>query len=154
MIAGVRGSWQTIIADLALILFIVTAAAMGSDHADEQIDNPLPARGEPLAIYRLDKGVPPLGDWLAAQAVDERQQLTVIGRYDGGNVQPAAEAALALAADAADHGVRPRVLLEPAESSEVLAVLAFDNPADWHADCKVAGANGAQRASGKDNSCD
>ena len=30
MIAGVRGGWQMIIADLALILFMVTAAAMGS----------------------------------------------------------------------------------------------------------------------------
>jgi hypothetical protein len=153
MISGVRGNWQTIIADLALILFMVTAAAMGSKNP-EATDNPLPARGEPLAVYRPHQGTPPFGEWLAAQAADERQQLTIIGRYQGGDVQFAADAALALASDAAEHGVRSRVLLEPAENSDVLAVLAFDSPTDWHADCRAEGTNGAQRASAKDSSCD
>jgi hypothetical protein len=153
MIAGGRGSWQTIIADLALILFMVTAAAMGSKES-ETAGNPLPARGEPLAVYRPHQGTPPFGDWLAAQAADERQQLTIIGRYQGGDVRFAADAALALASDAAEHGVRSRVLLEPADSSDLLAVLAFDNPQDWHADCRAQGTNGAQRAPAKDSSCD
>ena len=153
MIAGVRGGWQMIIADLALILFMVTAAAMGSKKP-ETPDNPLPARGEALAIYRPHQGTPPIGDWLAAQAADERQQLTIIGRYRDGDPQGAADDALALAADAAASGVRPRILLEPGESTELLAVLAFDNATDWHADCKEGGTNGAPRASEKDSSCD
>ena len=153
MIAGGRGSWQTIIADLALILFMVTAAAMGSKKP-ETSDNPLPARGEALAIYRPQQGAPPLGDWLAEQAADERQQLTIIGRHTEGAAEAAADDALALALDAAEHGVRARVLLEPAEKSDLLAVLAFDNPADWHADCREAGPNGAPGASEKDSSCD
>lgn len=153
MIAGVRGNWQTIIADLALILFMVTAAAMGSKSPEEG-DNPVPARGEPLAIYRSQQGVPPLSAWLAEQAADERQQLTIIGRYRGADVQPAADAALALASEVAEHGVRSRILLEPADSSDVLAVLAFDHSTDWHADCRAQGTTGAKRASGKDSSCD
>lgn len=153
MIAGVRGNWQTIIADLALILFMVTAAAMGSN-TREPPANPLPAEGEPLAIYRPHPQAPPLGDWLAAQAPDERQQLTVIGRYRDGDAQSAADAALRLAADAEMRGVRSRIVLEPAESSDLLAVLAFDSPADWHGDCNAAGTNGATRPPGKDQTCD
>lgn len=161
MIAGVRGNWQTIIADLALILFMVTAAAMGSQKPEaagsqepQTTQNPLPARGEPLAIYRPGEGAPALGEWLAGQAADERQQLTVLARYREGGAERAAEAALLLAAEAAEHGVRPRILLEPADRFDVLAVLAFDNPADWHADCRAPGTNSAQRAPGKDSSCD
>jgi hypothetical protein len=153
MIAGVRGNWQTIIADLALILFMVTAAAMGSK-TPEPIDNPLSAEGEPLAIYRPHRQAPPLADWLAAQAADERQQLTIIGRYRAGEVQAAADATLALASGAAEGGVRSRIVLEPAESSDLLAVLAFDSPADWHGDCNAAGTNGAPRPPGKDTTCD
>jgi hypothetical protein len=153
MIAGIRGNWQTIIADLALILFMVTAAAMGSN-SPEPIDNRLPAEGEPLAIYRPDPQAPPLGHWLAAQAADERQQLTIIGRYRPGEVQAAADAALALASDAAEDGARPRIVLELADSSDLLAVLAFDSPADWHGDCNAPGTNGAPRPPGKDITCD
>lgn len=153
MIGGARGNWQTIIADLALILFMVTAAAMGSA-APEPIDSPLPAEGEPLAIYRSDRQAPPLGDWLAAQAPDERQQLTIIGRYRAGDAKIAADAALRLAADAEMRGVRSRIVIEPAESSDLLAVLAFDSPADWHGDCNASGTNGATRRPGKDQTCD
>ncbi|WP_202389658.1 hypothetical protein [Croceibacterium soli] len=153
MIAGVRGNWQTIIADLALILFMVTAAAMGSKRP-EPAGNPLPAEGEPLAIYRPHRQAPPLGDWLAAQAPDERQQVTIIGRYRDGDARIAADAALKLASEAETRGVRPRIVIEPAESSDLLAVLAFDIPADWHGDCNAAGTNGAPRPPGKDKTCD
>lgn len=153
MIAGVRGNWQTIIADLALILFMVTAAAMGPT-TPESIGSPLPAEGEPLAIYRPHRQAPPLGEWLAAQAPDERQQLTIIGRYRDGDAQTAANAALKLASEADMRGVRARIVLEPAESSDLVAVLAFDSSADWHGDCNAPGTNGASRPPGKDLTCD
>ena len=58
MIGGQHSrSWQVIIADLALILFMVTAAAMKRDR-EELANDPLPVRGEPVAIYREAKGAP------------------------------------------------------------------------------------------------
>ena len=60
MIAGKHSKgWQVIIADLALILFMVTAAAMKRGREDLASD-PLPVRGEPVAIYREAKGAPPV----------------------------------------------------------------------------------------------
>jgi len=158
MIAGVRGSWQTIIADLALILFMVTAAAMGSDEAKSSHDpharNPLPARGEPLAVYRAGKGAPSLGEWLSSQPADARQHLTIISRYPDGEIDVAAREALALASGAGMLAPRPRIVLEQGEDVEVFAVLAFDKAPDWHADCTERSTTGAQGAPRKDSSCD
>ena len=153
MIAGVRGGWQTIIADLALILFMVAAAAMGTDEP-ESLDNPLPARGTPLAIYRAGEGAPPIGAWLAAQAADDRQHLTIVSRYPAGGMDAAAAVARALASEAGQLEIRPRIVLEPAEEAEAFAVLAFDAPGDWHVDCKDGRMTGASAAPGKDSSCD
>ena len=65
MIAGARGGWQTIIADLSLILFMVTSAAMvnAPDPAEvpdttEMAQGALPAQGAPLGVYRAGEGGP------------------------------------------------------------------------------------------------
>jgi hypothetical protein len=129
MIAGRHSkSWQTIIADLALILFMVTAAAMDSEsgkHSSGQVaaKEKMPLRAEPLAVYRPSPGTPSLGQWLAGQAPDARQRLTIISRYAPGEERRAANAALDLAAEV---GTPSRILIEPSTRSEVMAVLAFD----------------------------
>ncbi len=135
-IAG-NGGWQTTIADLALILFMVSVAAIANqpdgagegDHAAAALVNPLPAMGEPVAIYRGGAGMPGLDRWLADQTPDARQQLTVIARYPVGGAQDAAGAALALADQAGAAGYRARILLEPspeAPTGDVIAVLGYD----------------------------
>ncbi len=148
MISGVRGGWQTIIADLSLILFMVTTAAMvnapetpaASDMAASSKDV-VPAHGTPLGVYRAGAGAPPLSQWLAVQAPDDRQRLTVIARYPAGEdgLARASAAALKLAAEAARAGTAARIVMEPLEDTaqaapsavpgaaiEVSAVLAFD----------------------------
>src|SRR5690606_20797347 len=100
MIARLPAGWQTTIADLALILFIVTAAAIDgqpspAEKASAETAAP-PASGEPLAVYRAGDGVPPLGQWLAEQAPDSRQYLTIVARYRAGDAARTAERALAL----------------------------------------------------------
>ena len=140
MIAGARGGWQTIIADLSLILFMVTSAAMvnAPDPAEvpdtaEMVQGALPAQGAPLGVYRAGEGGPPLSHWLAMQAPDDRPRLTVIARYptgDGG-MEQASAAAMKLAGEASQAGVAARIVLEPLNPAsngavEVTAVLAFD----------------------------
>jgi hypothetical protein len=132
MIARLPAGWQTTIADLALILFIVTAAAIDgqpspAEKASAETAAP-PASGEPLAVYRAGDGVPPLGQWLAEQAPDSRQYLTIVARYRAGDAARTAERALALAEEARGAGVAARIVLEPGEGEDVLATLAFDRP--------------------------
>ncbi len=153
MIAGRAGGWQTVIADLALILFMVTAAAMQRDKVRAGVE-PLPLRGEPLALYRSAEGAPPLWQWLDAQAPDERQALTIVSRYTPGQAQAAASAALALAAEAGSDREPARIVIEPGERLEVLATLAFDRGDNWHTDCKPGPVEGALRASRKESPCE
>jgi hypothetical protein len=87
----------------------------------------LPASGEPLAVYRAREGAPPLDEWLAEQAPDRRQYLTIVARYRG-DPAPAARDALRLAQEASAAGVIPRIVLEPGKDPDLLATLAFDRP--------------------------
>lgn len=127
MISRFSAGWQTTIADLALILFIVTAAAIDGQSAPAEPASP-PASGEALAVYRAGDGVLPIGEWLAEQAPDERQYLTIVARYTEGDPATAAERAIALAGQARAVGVPARIVLEPGEGEDVLATLAFDRP--------------------------
>ena len=132
MIATTRVGWQTTLAALALILFMVTAAAMAErpDAADPAAAaSPVPARGEPLAIYRSAPGAPPLADWLAEQPHDARQNLTIVARYAAGKSAEMAAAAVALAREAGAAGRSARIVVEPASASELTAVLDFDGRA-------------------------
>ncbi len=132
--------WQTMLADLALILFMVTAAAMADapdkPKAPAAAAKPAPkpqandpARSQPLAVWRDGDGAPDLAAWLAQEQPDPRLQLTITLRYP-----PAAQGqALArggeLAKVASARGMAPRVILEPtpkAQELEAVAALAFD----------------------------
>ncbi|WP_338447323.1 hypothetical protein V5F89_05960 [Pelagerythrobacter marensis] len=134
--ASIRGGWQTTLADLAMILFMVTAAAMAErPEADartarsepSRADVPaLPASGEPIAIYRAAPGAPPLAQWLAEQPRDPRQNLTILARHAPAGGERAAAAALALAREAGRAGHSARIVIEPAERDDLSAVLDFD----------------------------
>lgn len=135
MISRVSFGWQTTLADLAMILFLVTAAGIHaqSQQQDQQAPHApaapsLSTRGEPLAVYRAQAGAPPLGEWLAEQAPDRRQYLTIVARYRPGEAAGAARGAVALAQQAGTAGVSARIVLEPGEGAELLATLAYDRP--------------------------
>lgn len=135
MISRLSFGWQTTMADLAMILFMVTAAGIHAQQqqkqrAEQASLSSLSTLGEPLAVYRAHEGAPPLGEWLAEQAPDKRQYLTIVARYRPGNAEGAAREAVDLAQQAGAAGVSARIVLEPGEGSELLATLAFDRPED------------------------
>ena len=120
-----RGGWQTIMADLALILFMVTAAALAErpQHSTGR-DAPEPLRAEPVAIYRPVPGAVSLSGWLAGQSDDGRLRATVVAR---GTPSPRLVAAgLALADQAQAAGWPARIVIEPAQGEDVSLVLAYD----------------------------
>ncbi|MCP5395390.1 MAG: hypothetical protein H6918_01405 [Sphingomonadaceae bacterium] len=125
MIAREGAGWQAVIADLALILFMVAASAVEAQH-EEKVDGPPAATelGEPGAVWRPEQGVS-LEDWLAAQAPDPRQQLTITAQHSEGG----ADAAYVQAEGLAQRARRPaRIVLQPGTGNAVQAVLAYDQP--------------------------
>ncbi|MCJ2184940.1 hypothetical protein MTR62_19945, partial [Novosphingobium sp. 1949] len=153
-------SWQTSLADLSLILFMVTAAAVSTAPSvsgpaasgpaasgpaaqaasDRQAAGQTANRrqalaapspiAEPLAVYIAVPGAPPLRTWLADEAPDPRQLLTITARYDTARAstrEAALSAAIALAREAGQAGHFARIVVEPGEGPP-RAVLAFDAP--------------------------
>jgi hypothetical protein len=129
MIARMGTGWQTLMADLSIILFMITAAAL-SQQGGEQKPAQMPSqRSEPVAVYRAGHGAPPLGEWLAGQPRDPRQMLTIVSTYSPGHEGPALDLASAMARDAATAQQLTRVVIEPGEG-EATATLAYDGTAE------------------------
>ena len=128
MIARAGTGWQYALADLSLILFMVTGAALAQAVGKRGSMQPSP-QGEPLALWGAEAGAPPLREWLEAQPPDDRQQLTIVARYGAGGQARALEEARTLAVSAGEAGARARIVIEPGEGV-IAATLAYDAPAD------------------------
>lgn len=119
--------WQTAMADLSMILFMLTASAVARQESPAQ---PLASvaepslGGEPLAVWIDEEGLPRLRDWLAQQPQDVRQQVTVTARYAPGNMKEALHRAELLALEAGEA----RIVVEPGAPG-VRVTLGFDIPA-------------------------
>lgn len=144
--------WYITLADLSLILFMATASAVHEDASPMVEGNPLPAEGEPVAVYRAGAGAPPLRQWLESQGHDDRLRLTIIAHHTGPDAAKVTVQAAALAAEARQQGADARILVEPGVAEEVLAVLAYDRVPKWHGDCSAGSSKG--HAPGKDTQCD
>ena len=119
MIARSGSGWQTVLADLSLILFMITASAVSQIKADPASPPPfvMPALSSPVAVWRAAPGGPALADWLVQNAADPRLRLTIIAPPAG------APAALALG----ESSGRPaRVLIEPGMHGGPVATLTYD----------------------------
>jgi len=131
--------WQTMLADLSLILFMVTAAAMAEPPKPAKPAPPRPvvaspppavpadpARAQPVAVWREAPGGVGLGAWLAGQQIDSRQQLTITLHYPPGGQAQAMGDAARLLREAGRGGQSARVVMEPTGAWEALAWLAYD----------------------------
>ena len=134
MTVRVGTGWQTTIADLSMILFMLTASAVTHQkpqaHAataaarnTERAPIQPAARSEPTAIWIAGEGAPPLETWLAQQPRDSRQQVTVTATYAPGAMDEALAQAQNLARQAGDA----RVVVEPG-SPGVRVVIGYDAP--------------------------
>ena len=119
--------WQYLLADLSLILFMVTAAALAQSVDEKPGAATLSPQGEPLAFYRVGTGAPPLGHWLQDQSVDARQQLTILAQYAPGQQAEALSQAERLAREAGEAGTKARIVIEPGPGGTT-ASLAYDVP--------------------------
>lgn len=141
MSARTAASWQTSLADLSLILFMIAAAALNRQQghlrqespartAERRPASPSSPEGTPLAIYIAAPDAPPLASWLAEQARDPRQRVTVTAPYglaDGDLARALSQAGL-LAAEAGQSGHQARIVVEPGTPAPARVVLTFDDP--------------------------
>lgn len=130
MITRAGSGWQTLMADLSIILFMITAAAL-SQQGPDAIAKPAQTpsqRSEPVAVYRVAPDAPPLGEWLASQPRDPRQMLTIVSTYAAGREGTALDLAAKLAREAGAVGLAARVIIEPG-AGEATATLGYDSNA-------------------------
>jgi hypothetical protein len=132
--------WQLILADLALILFLLTLSALPAAEAETgrrladraargEEARAVPAATEIAAAQALFRPVadgPSLSEWLASQPRDPRMTLTVFARHRPGGEAAAWEAARRLAAGAAGSGVPVRTIIAAGSEADLYASLAYD----------------------------
>lgn len=137
--AGGTG-WQLILADLALILFLLTLSALPAAEAETgrkladraargEEARAVPASAEiaaAQALFRPVSGGPSLTQWLASQPHDPRATLTVFARYQAGEEAAAWQAAQALAAEARGRDVPVRAIIGAGAEADLYASLAYD----------------------------
>ncbi len=129
--AGAAG-WQVILADLALILSLVTLSAL----ANEEAHNAHPIIGErreteiapSQALFRPNPLGPTLAEWLAQRPHDARATLTVFAQHSGADRDALWEQSKALAASAGEEGFAVRVVITKGAASDLHASLAYDAP--------------------------
>lgn len=141
--------WQTILADLSLILFMVTASALANapdgplgPPGDQSPDaKPAPKRAaapvpkpvitpampvEPVGVWRSAPGAPPLAQWLNDVGRDPRLRLSITVHYGAGGRKAALAQALRLDAAAGSHAADARMVVEPGLPAGASAVLSYD----------------------------
>ncbi len=137
--AGGHG-WQLILADLALILFLLSLSAplaMREEEPDALLriaerTQMRPAGTKPVtvaaaqAIFRSVPGGPSLGEWLSSQPRDPRATLTIFARYRSADEAATWVSVRAWAAEATQLGVPTRIIITAGSESDLYASLAFD----------------------------
>lgn len=148
-------SWQLILADLALILFLLALSALPAAEAETgkklvearalSQEARRPAAFEVAAaqaLFRPVAGGPSLAEWLASQPRDSRATLTVFVRHPRNGEAAAWSTARSLAREAEASGVAVRTVVSAGEEAEVYASLGYD--------ALVPGAGGSrQRGAGQ-----
>lgn len=140
---GAKGgshSWQLVLADLALILFLVTLTALvnsdsmedslatGSPSAQSQAAPPsAPYVAPAQALFRPTSRGPTLTQWLAEQPADPRTTLTIIAQHSGPDQDLMWQNAQTMASSIAGSKVRIRVVITSGATSDLYASLAYDD---------------------------
>lgn len=124
--------WQYALADLSLILFLVTASAFAqaSSAPKAQAYAPPPPiaaaiASEPVAVWSAGEGAPPLAQWLAGVGADPRLEVQVVVRYADGGREAAMAQAMQIAAAGGTRAKAARILVEPGNRSGASVSLAY-----------------------------
>ena len=115
----IGSGWQTVLADLSIILFMITASAVSQARDDPPAISGGFAMADPVAVWRPSPSGPTLAQWLSAQQADPRMRLTLFIHAPAGGEGEA----LRLADTAAPEA---RVVVDREPGPPLEAILAFD----------------------------
>lgn len=117
-------SWQIMLADLSLILFITAAAAISHNKTSAKLS--VPPTVPPVAIFRDDKQDGELEYWLNHYQGDARQKLSLVVTYKAGQLDKATARARAMAKTAQNAGLHPRIVIEEGREEAAEASFSYD----------------------------
>jgi hypothetical protein len=144
--ASTNTRWQTVIADLSLILFLVAASALDEspkpvaaaalDAAPSAPSASTATTSGPsgetsdiaLTMWSPGPGAPSLAEWLAEQAPDESQRLAIAITYANGGFDEALGTASTLRAESGAAGIRARITIAEGDRTGALVSLVQDDP--------------------------
>ncbi len=126
MIASQSGRWDVLLADLALILFIVTLGGLVSMPTSKAAEKPKLAIAPSQALFRKVEGGPSIGEWLEGQPRDPRATVTIFVSYRPDDASASLTTAAQLIKEARSSGVAVRTVIKASDSSDIYASLAFD----------------------------
>lgn len=138
MIVRAGTGWQYAIADLSLILFLVTASTLAHAGGGRAVAPPLPQRpspvtaaldSEPVAVWSPGSDAPPLAAWLAQVGNDPRLEVRIVVRYVGGAREAAVAQAVQLAGEGGARAAKARILVEPGERAGASVALVYSQEA-------------------------
>ncbi|MBS7671310.1 hypothetical protein [Croceicoccus gelatinilyticus] len=115
--------WAIMLADLALILFIVSANQAGSPAVPVEVDAP----SVPQAIFEASDDAPPFADWLKDQELGQGAIMEITIDYNHGRFDEAYGSARDLLKEADAAGLRPRVVFAEGEPSTRVVMTYGDN---------------------------
>lgn len=123
--------WQYAFTDMALILFMVSAAGLVKRPQVAKAATPRPITtapelANPVGLWRPAPGAPALSEWLAGQSRDPRQRLTIVAHYAGADAAPISARAAALLRETAGAAGPVRLVVEPGEADEIAAAITWD----------------------------
>ncbi|KPF63984.1 hypothetical protein [Porphyrobacter sp. AAP60] len=131
--------WQLILADLALILFLLTLSALPAAEAESghrladreaRAKEARPAQravvASSQALFRPVADGPGLSEWFRSQPRDPRATLTIFATYGQGGEAAAWAKAQAMADEARASGARVRTIIAAGAEADVYASLAYD----------------------------
>lgn len=131
MTTKLASGWQFVLADLSLILFLLTLSALAGF---DEIEPGQPSRqrqdaiAPSQALYRSSNNGPSIEEWLERQPLDHRATLTIFADYADSDRDVIWHDARALANEAEARGVNVRVIVRRAQTSDLYASLAYDQP--------------------------
>lgn len=132
MIRGDNNSWLVPLADLSLILFIVTGATLagtlGKAPAEEEEARSMGgiAQGVPASVHIDFEDGPSLSEWLLQYSPGPGEQLTIQAMHTPQDRAAVIQRAEQLAQQAISAGQQPRVIIQPASETRITSIFAHD----------------------------
>ncbi|XUU60754.1 hypothetical protein ACRAQ6_00340 [Erythrobacter sp. HA6-11] len=145
MITRAASSWQVTLADLSLILFLVTLTGLSSlntaevtqdissdTSATQQEGGSLESLylAQSQSLFRSEEGADSLAAWLSEQSLDPRVTLTIVVQYPVGDQNWAVATADDWLSATRNSAVNTRVLMQPGPSRDAYASLGFERSND------------------------